>query len=66
VKRRRFKAKAEKLSPDKTGDIMINFIRRRPAYAKSVMKMAGIAFTTEEELRKMAPQWLLLAIHPQR
>lgn len=66
VKRRKFKAKAEKLPPDRTGDIMINFIRRRPRYAKSVMKMAGVTFTTEEELREMAPQWLLLAIHPQR
>jgi deazaflavin-dependent oxidoreductase (nitroreductase family) len=66
VKRRRFKARAEKLSPDKNGDIMISFVRCRPVYAKSVMKMAGVAFATEEELRRMASQWLLLAIHPQR
>ena len=66
VRRRKFKATAEALPPDKTGDIMVNFVCRRPAYAKSVMKMAGMAFTTEEELREMAPQWLLLAVHPQK
>ena len=66
VRRRKFKAMAEELPPDKTGDIMVNFVRRRPAYAKSVMKIAGITFTTEEELREMAPQWLLLAVHPQK
>jgi len=65
VRRRRFRAVAEELSPDKTGDVMINFVRRRPAYAKSVMKMVGVVFTTEEELRRIAPKWTLLAIHPQ-
>ena len=66
VRRRRFQAEAEELPPDKTGEMMVNFVRRRPAYAKSVMKAVGITFTTEEALRKMAPQWTLLAVHPQR
>jgi deazaflavin-dependent oxidoreductase (nitroreductase family) len=66
VRRRKFRAVAEELPPDKTGDLMVNFVRRRPAYAKSVMKAVGITFTTEEELRRMAPQWILLAVHPQK
>jgi deazaflavin-dependent oxidoreductase (nitroreductase family) len=66
VGRRKFRAAAEELPPDKTGDMMVNFVRRRPAYAKSVMKAVGITFTTEEELRRMAPQWILLAVHPQK
>ena len=45
---------------------MVEFVRNRPAYAKSVMKMVDITFTNEEELRRMAPQWTLLAVHPQK
>lgn len=66
VRRRKFKATAEDLPPEKNGDIMVDFVRLRPAYAKSVMKMAGMTFTTEEELREMAVQWVLLAVHPQK
>jgi hypothetical protein len=44
---------------------MIEFVRKRPTYAKLVMKMVNITFTTEEELRRMAAQWMLLAVHPQ-
>jgi deazaflavin-dependent oxidoreductase (nitroreductase family) len=65
VGRRKFHATAEELPRERTADVMVDFVRRRPEYAKSVMKMVGITFTTEEELRKMAPQWLLLAVHPQ-
>jgi deazaflavin-dependent oxidoreductase (nitroreductase family) len=66
VRRRRFKAAAEELPPDQTGDAMVNFVRRRPAYAKSVMKAVGITYTTEDELRALSPQWILLAVHPQK
>lgn len=66
VRRRRFIAISEELPPDKTGDIMVNFVRRRPVYSKSVMKAVGINISTEEELRKMAPRWILLAIRPQK
>jgi deazaflavin-dependent oxidoreductase (nitroreductase family) len=64
VGRRKFRAAAEELPPDRSGDAMVNFVRRRPAYAKAVMKAVGITFTTEEELRRLAPQWIVLAIHP--
>jgi deazaflavin-dependent oxidoreductase (nitroreductase family) len=66
VGRRKFRATAEELPRERTADVMVDFVRRRPKYAKSVMKMVGITFTTEEELRKMASQWLLLAVHPQK
>jgi deazaflavin-dependent oxidoreductase (nitroreductase family) len=66
VGRRKFRATADELPPEKTGDTMVNFVRRRPAYSKSVMKAVGITFTTEEELRRMAPRWILLAVHPQK
>jgi deazaflavin-dependent oxidoreductase (nitroreductase family) len=66
IGRRRFGATAEELPPDKTGDRMVDFVRRRPLYAKSVLKAVGITYTTEDELRKLAPQWTLLAIHPQK
>jgi len=66
VGRRKFHATAVELPPEQTGDVMVDFVRRRPAYAKSVMKMVGITYTNEEELRRMAPSWVLLAIHPQK
>jgi deazaflavin-dependent oxidoreductase (nitroreductase family) len=66
VGRRKFPATAEALPREKTADVMVEFVRKRPAYAKSVMKMVDITFTNEEELRRMAPQWTLLAVHPQK
>ena len=66
VGRRRFRATAEEMPLEQTGDVMVDFVRRRPAYARSVMKMVGVTFTTEEELRRMAAKWLLLAVHPQK
>lgn len=66
VRQRRFRAQAEELPTSQTGEVMVNFVRRRPAYAKSVLKMIGITFTTEAELRNLATQWVLLAIHPQK
>ncbi len=65
VGRRKFHATAEKLPSERTADVMVDFVRRRPQYAKSVMKMVNITFTNEEELRRMASQWMLLAVHPQ-
>jgi deazaflavin-dependent oxidoreductase (nitroreductase family) len=65
VGRRKFLAIAEELPTERASDVMVDFVRRRPKYAKSVMKLVDISFTTEEELRQMATQWLLLAVHPQ-
>jgi len=64
VGRRKFHATAELLPSERTADVMVDFVRRRPRYARSVMKMVNITFTSEEELRRMASQWILLAIHP--
>ncbi len=66
VGRRKFHAIAEELPRERTADVMVNFVRRRPAYSKSVMKLVGITYTTEEELRKMAFHWMLMAVHPQK
>jgi len=64
VGRRKFHATAEALPRERTADVMVDFVRRRPEYARSVMKLVGIIFTTEDELRNMASHWMLLAIHP--
>jgi deazaflavin-dependent oxidoreductase (nitroreductase family) len=64
VGRRKFNATAEELPKEMVGDVMVNFIHQRPAYAKSVMKMVGIGSTNDEDIRKMALIWTLLAIHP--
>jgi deazaflavin-dependent oxidoreductase (nitroreductase family) len=65
VRRRKFSAVAETLPPEKTGDAMANFFRRRPRYANMVIKLVGFTNPTEDELRKLAPSWILLAVHPQ-
>ncbi len=65
VGRRRFRATFEALPSERSADVMVDFVRRRPQYARSVMKMVNITFTTEQELRRMAPRWILLAVHPQ-
>ncbi|MBN2387827.1 MAG: nitroreductase family deazaflavin-dependent oxidoreductase [Anaerolineales bacterium] len=65
VGRRTFRATAEELPAERTADVMVDCFRRQPKYFRRVMKMVGITFSTEEELRRMAPRWLLLAIHPQ-
>lgn len=64
VKRCKFQARAETILDDQKVDIIINFVRQRPLYAKAVMKSIGVSFASEEELRQMALDWSLLAIHP--
>ena len=66
VGHRRFHAMVEELPSDKASDMMVQFLRRRPLYSKSVMKAAGITFTTEGELRELTTQMILLAVHPQK
>ena len=65
VGRRKFRATAEELPREKTADVMVAFVRQRPKYARSVMKLVDITFVDEEELRQKATRWLLLAVHPQ-
>lgn len=64
VGRRKFHASAEELPSKRTADVMLEFIHRRPQYAKSVLKMVDITFTNDEELRRMATLWMILAVHP--
>ena len=66
VYRRKFTAKAEELSVENAADMMVNFVRRRPLYSKSVMKVVGITINSESELRGMVSHMILLAIHPQK
>lgn len=64
VGRRKFLATSEELSAECAVDVMLNFIQRRPMYAESVLKMVNIKFTSEEAFRRMASQWVLLAVRP--
>jgi len=64
VGRRKFLATAEMLPSERSADVMLNFIQRRPKYAESVLKMVNIKFTSEEEFRRMAAQWVLLSVRP--
>lgn len=65
VGRRRFHAAAEELPPEKAAEALLSFVRRRPAYARAVLKMVGVESTSEAALQGMAEKATLLAIHPQ-
>lgn len=64
VGRRKFAARAERLSPDEAADKMVAYFRRVPAYAKLVMTLGGIKVEGEVEIRQLARQMLMLAIKP--
>lgn len=64
VGRRKFKATAEELSGKDTGEALVRFFRRKPAYTRSVMAMVGMKFKDEDELRKLGENLTLLAVKP--
>jgi deazaflavin-dependent oxidoreductase (nitroreductase family) len=65
VGHRKFKARAGALSSEGAGEMLVQFYRRKPAYTRSVMTMAGLNFKNEDELRKLGSQLLLLTIQPE-
>lgn len=66
VGRRRFKAQARELNPADTGEMLVRFFRRKPAYTRSVMTMVGMKFKNEDELREMGKNLTLLAVKPEK
>lgn len=64
VGRRKFKARAEELSEKNTGEMLVQFFRRKPAYTRSVMVMVGMKFKDENELREIGKNLTLLAVKP--
>ncbi|MBI3151107.1 MAG: nitroreductase family deazaflavin-dependent oxidoreductase [Chloroflexi bacterium] len=66
VGRRKFKARAEELSNEDTGEMLVQFYRRKPAYTHSVMAMVGIKFKEEDELRELGKNLMLLSVKPEK
>ena len=66
VGRRKFHARAAPLSSADTGEMLVQFFRRKPAYTRSVMAMVGMKFKDEDELRALGSTLTLLAIHPEK
>ncbi|MBL8062381.1 MAG: nitroreductase family deazaflavin-dependent oxidoreductase [Anaerolineales bacterium] len=66
VGHRKFKAHAEELAEKDTGEMLVQFFRRKPAYTRSVMTMAGMNFKDEEELRTIGSKLTLLAVKPKK
>jgi len=66
VGRRKFKARADALSTEGAGDMLVQFYRNKPAYTRSVMAMAGIKFKDEDELRELGKNLTLLAVKPEK
>ena len=66
VGRRKFKARAEELAENDTGEMLVQFFRRKPAYTRSVMAMVGMTFKDEDELREIGKNLTLLAVKPEK
>ena len=66
VGRRKFKARAEELTENDTGEMLVQFFRRKPAYTRSVMAMVGMKFKDEDELREVGKNLTLLAVQPEK
>ena len=66
VGRRKFHARAAPLSSADTGEMLVQFFRRKPAYTRSVMAMVGMKFKDEDELRTLGSTLTLLAVHPEK
>ncbi len=64
VGRRKFKAQAQELNAADTGEMLVRFYRRKPAYTRSVMAMVGMKFKDEDELRELGKNLTLLAVKP--
>ncbi|MCB0101762.1 MAG: nitroreductase family deazaflavin-dependent oxidoreductase [Anaerolineales bacterium] len=64
VGRRKFKARARILAEKDTGEVLVQFFRRKPAYTRSVMAMVGMKFEGEDELRELGKNLTLLAVEP--
>ena len=66
VGRRKFHARAAPLSSADTGEMLVQFFRRKPAYTRSVMAMVGMKFKDEDELRTLGSNLTLLAVYPEK
>lgn len=66
VGRRKFHARATPLSSADTGEMLVQFYRRKPAYTRSVMAMVGMKFKDEDELRTLGSNLTLLAVQPEK
>ena len=66
VGRRKFTAQAEILNEGDTGEMLVQFFRRKPAYTRSVMAMVSMKFKDEEELRTLGKNLTLLAVQPRK
>lgn len=64
VGRWKFQAQARELNAADTGEMLVRFFRRKPAYTRSVMAMVGIKFKDENELRELGKNLTLLAVKP--
>lgn len=66
VGRRKFKARANAISSEGAGEMLVQFYRRKPAYTRSVMAMAGMKFKNEDDLRVIGEGLTLLAVKPEK
>lgn len=65
VGRRKFMARANIFTAENAGEMLVRFYRQKPAYTRSVMAVAGMKFTNEDELRALGGNLLLLTVVPE-
>jgi deazaflavin-dependent oxidoreductase (nitroreductase family) len=66
VGRRKFHARAETLTNENAGEMIVKFYRKKPAYTRSVMAMVGLKFEGEDQLRALGSKLTLLAVKPEK
>ena len=57
VGRSKFKARAGALSTEGSGEMLVQFYRKKPAYTRSMMAMVGMKFKDGDELRSIAKKF---------
>lgn len=62
VGRRRFRATARLLPPEKAGDIVLEYARQHKAYTWIVLRIVGV--NPKQQLRELAEKGVFLAVQP--
>lgn len=65
VGRRTFTATATPVPAGDAANILLDFIKEKPAYARQVFKLVGVTDISEQHVRELSTGMLLLAIRPQ-
>jgi len=66
VGRRRFAARAARLSTAQAGELLVAFSHRRPTCTRVALRLVGVRVRTDDDVRQLAPAVLILVVTPLR